>query len=318
MDIQSFKKVLAEQSIIIESFAELNYGSNSSAWKIKSNGRFYFLKFYKNNVFDKRDRVGSESNFLELLRLGEISNVPKVIRLDKRNGWILLDWIEGYKIVNPSRKDWVMMMQFINRLQDLRNIEYSKNILNASEACFEMSCHFNLIKKRLNNLINLLNAQKINKETTNWLKNEVSLSLENSLSQINQSSNKKKYSKGGIKKVLSPSDVGFHNVIKQNGNLFFHDFEYAGWDDPYKLLVDLLIQPENIQSQEVSFFLINSFKVSFNTSNNIDFLKIFIRLYRVKWICIILKKLNENIEKNDFLFKKSKDYFITVGSLWQL
>jgi len=39
----------------------------------------------------------------------------------------------------------------------------------------------------------------------------------------------------------SPSDFGPHNCLEQaDGSLIFLDFEYAGWDDPAKLLCDIL------------------------------------------------------------------------------
>ena len=44
---------------------------------------------------------------------------------------------------------------------------------------------------------------------------------------------------------LSPSDFGFHNAWRlPNGDLRFLDFEYAGWDDPAKLVCDFYWQLE--------------------------------------------------------------------------
>ena len=46
-------------------------------------------------------------------------------------------------------------------------------------------------------------------------------------------------------KSLSPSDFGFHNMlIDKNGRLRFIDFEYAGWDDPAKIICDFFCQPK--------------------------------------------------------------------------
>ncbi|MBT5876400.1 MAG: hypothetical protein HOH43_23455, partial [Candidatus Latescibacteria bacterium] len=44
--------------------------------------------------------------------------------------------------------------------------------------------------------------------------------------------------------TLSPSDHGFHNAIqRQDGRWVFVDFEYAGWDDPAKMLADACLHP---------------------------------------------------------------------------
>ncbi len=318
MDIKRLEKVLAEKSIMIESFSEINFGINSYAWKIKTREKFYFLKCYKSNEYDKRDRLLSEFNFLKLLELGGFKNVPHIVNFDNNDRWILLDWIEGIKVQSPTKKDWLMMVDFIIQIQNLRNLKWSKKILNASEACFEIMDHFCLIKKRLNKLINELKNQSINPSIISWLENDVNSSLENCLLDIKELLKKNQSSKYLIKKILSPSDVGFHNVIKKNQALFFHDFEYAGWDDPHKLLVDLIIQPENVTSIEIAQLLIDSFTDSLKVSNNISDLRILIRLYRVKWVCIILKKINLNSDNHDKLFKKSLDYFMKVGNLWNL
>src|SRR5690606_31707192 len=38
-------------------------------------------------------------------------------------------------------------------------------------------------------------------------------------------------------RTLSPSDFGFHNALREpDGAIRFIDFEYAGWDDPAKLV----------------------------------------------------------------------------------
>ena len=45
-------------------------------------------------------------------------------------------------------------------------------------------------------------------------------------------------------KCISPSDIGFHNILNSKGRLIFIDFEYAGIDDPCKLIADVILQPD--------------------------------------------------------------------------
>ena len=44
----------------------------------------------------------------------------------------------------------------------------------------------------------------------------------------------------------------------------FYDFEYSGWDDPYKLFVDLVIQPEQTLNIKEAFFIIRSLADGFS------------------------------------------------------
>ena len=53
--------------------------------------------------------------------------------------------------------------------------------------------------------------------------------------------------------ILSPSDFGFHNIVKNKKKLYFLDFEYSGFDDPLKLLSDFYViriirSPEKINN----------------------------------------------------------------------
>jgi hypothetical protein len=45
------------------------------------------------------------------------------------------------------------------------------------------------------------------------------------------------------KQTLSPSDFGTHNALRTSHGLAFIDFEYFGWDDPVKLVADVLWHP---------------------------------------------------------------------------
>jgi hypothetical protein len=44
-------------------------------------------------------------------------------------------------------------------------------------------------------------------------------------------------------RMLSPSDFGSHNMIRSARGHVFVDFEYFGWDDPAKLVGDVLLHP---------------------------------------------------------------------------
>ena len=41
-------------------------------------------------------------------------------------------------------------------------------------------------------------------------------------------------------RCISPSDFGLHNAIRTAADIRFIDFEFAGWDDPAKALVNFI------------------------------------------------------------------------------
>jgi hypothetical protein len=55
------------------------------------------------------------------------------------------------------------------------------------------------------------------------------------------------------RRTLSPSDFGLHNAIRRpDGSLAFVDFEYFGWDDPAKTLVDFVLHPGMLVSSNLA------------------------------------------------------------------
>ena len=52
---------------------------------------------------------------------------------------------------------------------------------------------------------------------------------------------------------ISPSDFGFHNALRTNTGPVFFDFEFSGWDDPAKTIIDFFF---SLVFQLVIFILI--------------------------------------------------------------
>lgn len=98
------------------------------------------------------------------------------------------------------------------------------------------------------------------------------------------------------KKVISQSDIGFHNCAYHKKKIFFFDFEYAGIDHPIKLICDVYHQPEKKISKPLMLDFIKKFQKKFKYKLPINFL-IFEKLFRAKMILIILNIFSENSKK---------------------
>ena len=160
-----------------------------------------------------------------MLNLEKIKNVPKLICSDRNQNWSLLEWLNGKKIEKPNKNNWEKYSNFIISLQDLRNSQHIDKIKYASEACFELNEHYELICSRLNKVFKLTNRENIFININNWLQNVVLKRLNYLKNQIYNN----EFSEMPIKKkIISPSDVGFHNILKYKNDLYFFDFEYAG------------------------------------------------------------------------------------------
>ena len=317
IDIKKVEKDLNKFGYRNLIFEKIDYGINSTSWKISSKNQKFFLKFYISRKNDKRDRIGAELRFTELLKEGGFNNFPEIILSNYQDNWTLFEWIEGEKVIKPTTKDFDQLILFLKQIQSLQELESSKKIGNASEACFNLIEHKNLISKRLENTI---------KSSESFLKNWLIFDVLESLKKC-EDTYKNYFSNDHISlvnqysKILSPSDIGFHNILKTKDRLFFHDFEYAGWDDPYKLVVDLLIQPENVLKRKKSIKILKSLQTFFFLKDNFNFIKIYLILYRAKWVSIILKNIDKNnlgSKSSKAIINKSFNYFKMVGDLWDL
>jgi hypothetical protein len=93
---------------------------------------------------------------------------------------------------------------------------------------------------------------------------------------------------------LSPSDFGFHNALAdETDRITFLDFEYAGRDDPAKLVSDFFCQPEIPVplNYHAGFLTRLADGLELDEAGRMR-CRILLDAYRVKWSCIIL---------NDFL-----------------
>jgi hypothetical protein len=89
---------------------------------------------------------------------------------------------------------------------------------------------------------------------------------------------------------ISPSDFGFHNAIRSQRGIKFIDFEFAGWDDPAKLISDFALQPK-IPVKVAPPQLIKMFRPN-ATRSILERCATLGPLLRIKWLCIILAVLD--------------------------
>ena len=93
---------------------------------------------------------------------------------------------------------------------------------------------------------------------------------------------------------LSPSDFGFHNALIDGARkLTFLDFEYAGRDDPAKLVSDFFCQPEVPVPLSLHGHFIDRMAEGLGLdAAGVARCRLLLDAYQIKWTCIIL---------NDFL-----------------
>jgi len=307
------KNQLRSNDIFIKEITRLNQGENSSSYKVITENNNYALKIYPENIVNNRNRIKSELEFLVFLKKFKFKTVPNPVIWDKKNKWLLLSWMDGEKISSPNKRHCELFINFLQEIQLYKKSKHTKNISNASEACFNLEEHINHVKFRVNFLLdNLMQLSNFNIKIPSKIIFFIR-ELYKQLKIIEETEIIKTNRKMTIEKILSPSDVGFHNILIDGNKMNFIDFEYAGWDDPSKLICDLILQPDhNIPIKNIHILnrLINK---EFLPDDFIIRIPIMLKLYRIKWIIIILNPLLKQVNclsKKDIetLFNKAVDY----------
>lgn len=259
-------------------------GRNSAVYKISSNRKEWVLKHYFKHEADKRDRLGTESQFLKFLNQVGCQAVAKPIAIDDSKQLAIYSFLSGTKpsIITDSHID--QATQFILLLHSLRKHPSSNVLKNAADACFDFEQHINLVNARLERFSHIEPDSVEVIAFLKWVKNVLKpawLKIRANILAANKSSL--------IQEVtLSPSDFGFHNTLEYHGALSFIDFEYAGWDSMAKLICDFICQPElPITSNQATQFLTKIAKETDDPSL-IDLVNTLLSLHRVKWCCILL------------------------------
>ena len=226
-------------------------GGNSRVYKIHcADGTHLIAKVYPSMEQDPRNRLKTEFSAFSFLRKNGIQQIPEPLYAahDCRIG--VYSFIVGDRVPHGqiTVEDINCVVAFIKDLYILRKQPESIDQPSASEACFSFQCYLDHINRRLKPFHHLENSTDQHRAVKVFLSEELDPLYED----IKDDYIKQISSLGlGLTdelpvkcRTLSPSDFGFHNALRQpDGRIIFLDFEYFGWDDPAKLIIDFIQHP---------------------------------------------------------------------------
>jgi hypothetical protein len=265
---------------------------------LRDNRIIAILKQYYHHRGDLRDRLSSDYGFSRFLWDHGIHQIPMPFASDPLHHHALFSYIDGQKMEYSeiTGQHINQVIDFYFAINTYRTSEDAGLLPSASEACFSLTEHIRLTENRVQNLKKIRGRSETDKRAEQFIQDELlpmwkcvkystSCNAEKAnlvLDQVISNSDKR----------LSPSDFGFHNaLVDKNGKLFFMDFEYAGWDDPAKMVCDLFCQPQVPIPQRFYPYIIEKIV---NDLGNPDMqrqrIEILLPVYKIKWCCIILNE----------------------------
>ena len=226
-------------------------GRNSRVFRVVcEDGSSYAAKTYFRHLSDPRDRLDTEFQSLEFMWAGGVRCIPRPLVADRELGWAVYEYITGTAMTEHeiTAPDTDAAVDFLGTLAEIKNLEGSATLPQASEACFSVQGIMDSLQGRLSRLSQTSQDTPVHRDLQEFLAGE----LVPAIDEVTQ------WSASRLEKVdialhaeldirsrtLSPSDFGFHNAIRgDDGRIVFVDFEYFGWDDPAKMIADFLLHP---------------------------------------------------------------------------
>lgn len=282
------------QGFSFSNLTPLQGGRNNRVFHALGSSGNVLVKQYYFSPSDTRDRLTSEFLMLSFLREQGVKNIPEPLLSDVPTHTGIYQFIQGSHVdVNAiSKQDVILFSELLNQMHQLRNTPSARNLPLASEACFSIKEYVVKIKTRFSLFNKLEPIDSISTKTSAFINNNLLPFYDKIISQVESNEPFYTHILSSSQRTLSPSDHGFHNAIRNSdGMLYFIDFEYAGWDDPVKMVCDALLQPDKPVPEKFHSLFFKTVKQVMDPiehfTNRIEYVY---PLLGIKWCLIMLNE----------------------------
>ena len=273
----------------------LERSGNNRIYIVTTDDRKLLAKQYFQDASDRRHRLEAEQAFLAYAARAGVRCVPATIASDPAHGLAIYEYVEGHKLATEditAEHVW-QAAEFFLALNRPQHRGAATGVPDASEACFTISGHIELIQRRIDRLKTIPRNGELD-EAARLFADDLAARWRDLKADVVRGAQTAglDVSAPVQERCISPSDFGFHNaLLRKPGELCFLDFEYAGWDDPAKMVGDFFTHP-GVPVPPVHFedFLRSTMRFSAHHHELEQRARLLMPLFRVKWCCIVLNE----------------------------
>lgn len=270
-------------------------GGNNRTYKIETTDGIFAVKKYFRQSADTRDRLTAEFSFLSYAKKIAPDMVPTPYSQDQETAMALYEFIDGVslKASDITAAEIAQACQFFCILNQPQTKAEAVDLPLAAEACFRIDDHLHLVGTRIQSLQQIV-AETAEDKAAQHLIYHLSAYWQLLLHEIKQIATVDNINLtlmlDNSQRAISPSDFGFHNALKTaDGRIRFLDFEYAGWDDPAKMVGDFFSQLAVPVSADYFDSFVQEVMTPFSQPHHLVRRAQLLRsVYQVKWCCIAL------------------------------
>ena len=267
---------------------------NNRVFRVVTRCGTILVKRYFSRSTDTRDRLDTEFRFADYVSRAAPGSGPRPIAKSELHRIAAYEFVDGtpFRAGDVASEEIDAAAEFFEALNAPSARARAGELPLASEAVFSLAGHIELIDRRLGKLAASI-SRKGNEEaaaflrelTSDWqrlvdraatLAARRSLPLERELEPA--------------QRCISASDFGFHNALRRHdGRIVFLDFEYAGWDDPTRMIGDFFAQPAvPVPPSFRSRFVERCLRALAGPEDLAARAALMRPVYLVKWCCIVL------------------------------
>jgi hypothetical protein len=275
-------------------------GANNQVFRVDLAGGAVVLKAYFFLPDDPRDRARAEHGFAQFAWGRGVQALARPVAYDPAGRLALFEHIPGRKLApeEVTAERVGEAMAFYLAVNAGRGTAEARALPVAAESCFTLAEHLACVDRRLTRLQVIEPTAAVDRNARDFVRDELSVRGENLLRQTAD-----RAAALGLSldqplaeedRCLSPSDFGLHNaLLAADDRLRFLDFEYAGWDDPAKMVADFFCQPAlPVPPECFEGFAAAVAERTARPELHLRRFRLLLPLNRLKWCCILL---------NDFL-----------------
>lgn len=287
--LEALQKIIACEHLSVVSKQS---GGNSVVYGVSADDKLYAVKLYPPYTPGGRDRLASELAVYQFFLQQQVSMVPQLRAYCEQKRWLIIDWIDGIHLETYTPGHIQQALDFIQLTANLSQTQAAAVLPQAAEPCLSLQGLIAQIQQRLKRLLNQSDDKSLHIFLLNEFKTAFSelhkraiqgyktlgLPVDCALSEDNW--------------ALIPADFGFHNILCTSaGQFYFFDFDYFGWDDPVKLLSDILWHPKMTLTDGQKKQFIAGFSTIFSSdalfSQRFDY---HFPLFGLRWVLILLNE----------------------------
>jgi len=282
-------------------------GRNNRGFRVAGPAGTAFLKHYPVEPGATRDRAAAEAAWYDYCRHHRIRSVPRFYGYDPSSRCLLLEEVSGRRL-QPDEVNASHVRQAIRFFQDLNHDRppSAAAIGLAAEACFSYADTVEVLERRRTRIAAVPVWDDLTASLREWSERELAPVWDARVAELRQRVPHQAWSTAWpvSARCLSPSDFGFHNaLVSTTGTLNFIDFEYAGWDDPSKVVCDFYWQIQCPAPRDTSAEFLECLDAAAR-----DRVRHLFALYGLKWCLIVLNEfLRDGQQRRAFALGLGED-----------